>query len=324
MKDSLLAPLFLVLNTLLLFLVALLISGVALTYSNWLQEGGVIGLSPTLIPDSFDQVREFLPIIIGLGFFSLLFRLRNRPGKRPLTFVLMWLIAVGLFYSGHILLSPLESRESGVALSAPLLAPGKINRIPTSEGSMPMIFSSRNGNEIEGVVAFGGREPFRIRHYRDGLITPDVVTSSNGREILPPRTIIYSDFPYDFGVASIPVVGEFLDLGVGFMLQESHISTLIAAICLSLYLVGCWGLIRLTRWSLLNLCITLFALRVAGWIYTVFASPMIIELVEVVVPVEVPIGAVAFMGFAVGGVILILLDLIFVRYNQRIMEDADG
>lgn len=319
MKNSFLAPLFFLFSFLILLLVFLLFLGIEANLIAH-QSSNEITFS-CILQNTLKDLPAQTPLITALSFFFTFIRLRKRRSIRPITYLFLVIMGAGVLYSGTVLLPNLIGAECNENSSAIHWDGNGIHRLPFDEGLTP-VYIEKGGNDETGRVMIPREKEdvFRIMFYPSGKVMKDKFALQ--AESTGDLEIIYFDEanPYGNPIKLKDHIGDYQLLGIGFLNQPSLLYKAICAGGLLLYLVSSWGFIRISRWNLFNLFFVLALIRISGFIYKVFSSKLALEAVNLL-PVEIPFSLLPFLGIAAAGIVLLLIDLLFIPYNKRVAED---
>jgi len=330
MKDSLKAVLFLLLFSLVNLLV--LLGGYALYLASGLSRFSLEIGSRAFLGMLILQLPLLLPLALALALFLTFLRLKNRPGIRVLTFLLLFLFSWGLLWTSGFLLEDLKPGETAgpTPLETLSFVPGEIRTLPG--GNRVYVGALEEGLPASLAAPFPepDRTPLlyfpRTRSEGGRLY----VRNSAGRELeLEPRRDASSPkeagpFPGESGSGS-PVFSSFSALADSLASLRNLDSLSVYLFCLStlaLYLSACWGFIRISRWPFLNALLVLMLLSGAGGIHRVFSSQTLRPLEEILQGKTMGI-PVPFLALAVSALVLILLDLLFIPYRKRMEEENE-
>ncbi len=321
MKNSLLAPLFFLFFSLIFLLLVCFFIGME-TAASVGAAGGDFSLS-CLIRQMVISLPHHMPLIVSLGLFLTIVRLRKRGGIRVLTFIFLF-TAVFLVLLGGTRFIPRLNRESCLEETQTILWRSEgIQKIPLQGGLVPVLAEAGEGDELQEVLIPLTSPDFRLHYFQAGTISPDFLSLTGGAgsgELSLPFERGYS---YGNPEKDRPFLTDFLALGEGLKTITPGLSMLTALTAAAFYLVSCWGFIRISRWNLFNLFAVFLLLRLSGSIYRVFSSELAEEAVALL-PLQLPLPLLPFLALGAAGAVLLLIDLLFIPYNRRFREEEDA
>jgi hypothetical protein len=321
MKNSLVAPLFFLFFSLIFFFLVCFFIGME-TAATAGQAGTDFTFS-CLIRQVVIGVPSYTPLIVSLGLFLTIVRLRKRGGIRVLTFIFLGLFVFLILWGGTRLVPRITGESCLDETQTILWRSEGIQRIPLLGGLVPILAGGGDGKDLEDVLIPLADPEFRLRYFPGGTTSSTAVVltgGTGGGEITLPFARGYA-----FGnpEREQPFLTDFRDLGDGLVSIPGDLSLLTALGALSFYLVSCWGFIRISRWNLFNLFSVFLLLRLSGAIYKVFSSDLAEEALDLL-PLEIPLPLLPFVAMGAAGAILLLVDLLFIPYNRRIREEEDA
>jgi hypothetical protein len=97
---------------------------------------------------------------------------------------------------------------------------------------------------------------------------------------------------------------------------------LLSLAAVSLYAVSAWGFIRVSRWPFFNALVVFFLLTGASAFYGLLSDPIMVPVVRMTAGIRqsLPLWA-AILG--VLGLLLLIIDILFIPYKKRIEEESD-
>ena len=321
MKNTLLAPPFFLFFSLIFLILVCFFIGME-TVAAVGQTGEELSFS-CLIRQMITGLPSYTPLIVSLGLFLTMIRLRKRGGIRVLTFIFLG-ISVFLMLWGGTRLIPRIKGESCLAENQTILWRSEgIQRIPLQEGFIPILAEGGEGEVLQGVLIPLDDPEFRLHYYSGGLISPttlDLADAAGGKPLSLPFA---KGYPLGNPEREQPYLTDFRDLGNGLISLPGGLSLFTALGALSFYLTSCWGFVRISRWNLFNLFTVFLLLRLSGSIYKVFSSELAEEALALL-PLELPLSLLPFMALGLAGAVLLLVDLLFIPYNRRSREEEDA
>ncbi len=317
MKNSLSAGLFLIFSCLIILLI--FTGGYALYMASGLSMTGIELSTGTFFLILLQSLPLFLPLALAVAFFFTILRLKNRPGIRLITFMILFIVSSGLLwiigtFPGNII-------ASNEVLKAEASSEYNSKKFMEFNGSMTYI-DSINETAFTGVVVetsdLEGNSLTLIRNGRipssaideDKRDSPSLsMAAFSGRELYP------SEFFASFTLAGSRIL-EWRQSG------NYHIF-MAAILSFAFYLTSCWGIIQISRWPLFNALAVLLLLSGSGFIYSLFSSDIFEEFLKLLEgkTFGLPPLILAVTG---AGILLIFVDLLFIPYGKRIRESENG
>jgi len=321
MKNTLLAPLFFLFFCLIfLFLVCFFIGMETAAAAG--QAGAGISVS-CLVRQMVIGLPSYTPLIVSLGLFLTIVRLRKRGGIRVLTFLFLGLFVFLVLLGGTRLIPRINGDSCLDETQTILWRSEGIQRVPLQEGLIPILAGGDDGRDLEEVLIPLTDPEFRLRYFPSGTTSPTALVLSNGRDGREITLSFAKGYAFGNPEREQPFLTDFRDLGDGLVSLTGGLGLLTALGLLSFYLVSCWGFIRISRWNLFNLFSVFLLLRLSGSIYKVFSSDLAEEALDLL-PLDLPLSLLPFLALGASGVILLLVDLLFIPYNRRIREEEDA
>ena len=317
MKNSLMAPLFFLISCLILLAAALIFL--------WMDAAAALGQSQGAFFSTYflrkvlAALPPFLPMVTALALFFSFIRLRKQPGIRPLTYLFLYAVTFGVLLAGTLGISALADQMPGDPTPAILWRSEGIQRLPLKEGNWPILVEGGMGVELEGILAPRGREDFQLDYYPRGRVTAEGIVLEGSSETLP----FHRDHPFGNPLEGNSHLKDFKEMGAGLAAQRRGKNTVMAAAAMTLYLVSCWGFIRVSRWSLFNIFFLLLLIRLSGLIYRAFSSDLAAEAAQLL-PAPLALELLPFLALGAVGLVFLLIDCLFIPYNRRIREEGDG
>ena len=319
MKSSLLAPLFFLLSCLILLALTLAFL--------WMDAATALGQiqgepsSAYLLWQIIAALPAFLPMVTALALFFAFIRLRKQPGIRPLTYIFLWAAAFAFLLAGTLGASVLSNRRPAEGPPAILWRSEGIQHLPLKEGIRSILVEGGEGENLEGILMPQGREDFQLAYYPRGSVTAtEIVLEGKNQDVSLP---FHRDHPFGNPMERNLHLEDFKRMGAGLAAQGGLQNTGIAIAAVTLYLVSCWGFIRVSRWNLFNIFFLLLLIRLSGLIYQVFSSNLAVEVIKLL-PVNLPLYRLPFFALGIVGLALLLIDCLFIPYNRRVREEMDG
>ncbi len=335
MKDSLLLP---VIFLLIFLVVFLLIAGLA-TLKSWgecFSEGG-----NTLVEAISYNLRvrllQILPVSILISLTALFIRILVKPGSRFLSFLLPLGTAFAVLIFGYYFLnemnetSPYAGTSHRAGTSPPtekraikaerFLLPGKFTNLG---GYTVYTESLQNGKAANLIIMEDGKsaaenEQKKFNFYSRVKINADAqgitLYPANEKEVKINARPVYSFiFQEDPRLSSFFRDIGLLNCELDRQYHNSRTGFLILSFSLLFFCVASSVLMRISRWPLLNFMIGLLILRGIFSIFRFLKTEIILELKKVLADSPL-IDSLPAMIFLFLGLVLLLIDLVFVNYN---------
>jgi len=326
MKDSLLLPFIFLLIFLVVFL---LIAGLA-TLKSWgecFSEGGNT-LVEAISYNLPGRLLRILPVSVLISLAALFIRILVKPGSRFLSFLLPLGTAFAVLVCGYYFLNETSPPHAGTAHAEKravkaerFLLPGKFIDLG---GHTVYAESLKNGEAVNLILmedeksgTENGQKKFNF--YSRVEINADAqgitLYPANEKEVKINARPVYSFiFQEDPRLSSF-----FRDIGLlnGELDRQYHSSRtgfLILSFSLLFFCVASSALMRISRWPLLNFMIGLLILRGIFSLFRFLKTEIILELKKALVgsPLIDSLPAIIFLFL---GLVLLLIDLVFVDYN---------
>lgn len=327
MKDLVRLPSVFLLAFILLFLatvaVSLLAAWGSLLPADADPQGQALAAAVARLPE---LARRALPASVLGALLVLLMRVARRPGNRLLSLLVPPACAFLLLVLGHQALSLLDAawpRRAQPAAASLYLAP----ELFTEAGPNAIYARSLQGREAAGVVIRrqAGIEP-RLRYAARGelevggdratLRLPGAVLEWPRQPVFAPLFAAHPalrPFFSQLGVLNEALAGQFVQQRGVFVLT-----------CLALAVAACGAgvLLRLSRWYLLNACLTLLAFRGLLALFVLLGQGATGRLGEALGGGAI-LQALPASGLLLLGVLLLLVDLLFVPFGRE-REEPTG
>jgi hypothetical protein len=332
MKDSLLLPVIF----LLIFLVVFLLIAGLVTLKSWgecFSEG-----SNTLVEAIFHnlpvRLLQILPVSVLISLVALFIRILVKPGSRFLSFLFPLGTAFAVLVFGYYFLNgtshpagrpvraPTASHsEKGAVKAERFLLPGKFNDLG---GYTVYTESLQDGKAVNLILMEDGKsttenEQKKFNFYSSVEINAGTqgitLYLSNEKGVKINARPVYSfifqeDSRLSFFFRDIGLLNAELDR----QYHNSRTGFLILSFSLVFFCVASSVLMRISKWPLLNFMIGLLILRGIFSLFRFLKTEIILELKKVLVDSPL-IDSLPAMIFLFLGLVLLLIDLVFVDYN---------
>ncbi|MBI9103170.1 MAG: hypothetical protein JEY99_12205 [Spirochaetales bacterium] len=312
MKNSLIAGLFLLFIS--IITLTIFTGGYALYMASGLSESGIVINGGNFIRILISSIPLLLPLSLAIGFFITFLRLRRRPGFRPLTALILFLVSTALLWMAGSFLGNLQGFEaSSETRDYAEYYPETFTRL--SDGSI-LYRDATDSTEFTGLLVESKEDETRSLRL---IEAPPVISRLIEADKIPSLTVEAFSFREGFDAS---LFNDFALAG-GKILElrrnSSPLIFLLAAAAFSLYLTSCWGVIQISRWPLFNTLTALLLLSGGGFLFRLFTSDIFEELVDLL---EGKTFGIPLIILVMGGIaiLLILVDLLFIPYNKRVEE----
>jgi hypothetical protein len=275
------------------------------------------------VPEMLVQV---LPAAVLVSLFILLTRIAAKPGSRLLSLIIPLVGAFVLLAFGYQLLQQLESAGgAGPGASRPeivepssrrYLVPGVFN----TTASKTIYIEEIDKRTVSPVVlAEGGSADQKLLYFPQGLVLVGeeaVIIRMAGYTLeIDPNPVYSGMFSEDPALRRFFADLDFLNGELRRVFRHSLPAFYFAVLALVIAFYGSGMFLRLSRWHLLNVALTLLALRGFLALFRFMSEGVVFELDKVLENPQV-VQFLPEVALLVIGGLLLLLDLLFVPFRR--------